>query len=91
MDTKELEKIFKIFASKRRLDIINLLRRKEAISLNEIAREIKLSLKSTSKHLRILYSVDIVEREYKNLEIYYKLADAQNAFLKKVINLTGYR
>ena len=87
MDTKELEKIFKIFASKRRLDIINFLRKKKTASLNEIAREIKLSIKSTSKHLRILYSVDIVERENKGLEIFYRMANVQNAFLRKIINL----
>jgi DNA-binding transcriptional ArsR family regulator len=89
MNTKELEKIFKIYASKRRLDIINLLIKKKTASLNEIAREIKLSIKSTSKHLRILYSVGLLEREYKGLEIQYKLADVKDKFIKNILNLIG--
>lgn len=91
MNTKELEKIFKIFASKRRLDVINLLRSKKEASLNEIAREIKLSIKSTSKHLRILYSANLLEREYKGLEIQYKLAGIQDKLLKNILNLITNR
>lgn len=85
MNTKELEKILKVLASKRRLDIIKLLRNKRKMPLSDIAEEIKLSGKSTSKHLRILYSAGLLEREFMGLEIYYSLSAVNNEIARDVI------
>lgn len=86
MNTKELEKILKVLASKRRLDIIKLLKQKRKIPLTEIAKEIKLSKKSTSKHLRILYSTGFLEREFIGLEVSYSLAIANEKITRFIIN-----
>ncbi|MEK9179998.1 MAG: metalloregulator ArsR/SmtB family transcription factor [Patescibacteria group bacterium] len=83
---KELEKIFKGLANRRRLAILRLLKSKKELSVADIAREIKLSFTSTSKHLRILNQLDILDRRQENLTVYYRLADPLPAVVKMVIS-----
>lgn len=86
-NTKELEKILKALASKRRLDVLKYLKRNREASVSEIAKEIKLSLKATSKHLRILYAINLLERENRNLMVYYQIAyPVNNPIVEKVLN-----
>ena len=74
MSEKELEKILKALANKRRLLILRLLKHRKSVSVGDIARHIKLSIKATSKHLSILYSAGIVEREQISLSVLYSFA-----------------
>jgi DNA-binding transcriptional ArsR family regulator len=71
---KELERELKALANKRRLAIIKFLRQNKEATVGDIAEAIKLSFKSTSKHLAVLKAVDIVEYEQRSLSYYYKLA-----------------
>lgn len=73
---KELEKILKGLASKRRLAIIRLLIKTKEMTVADIAEKIKLSFKSTSKHLGILHQLDILDRRQVNLNMYYRLSDS---------------
>ncbi len=68
---KDLVKIFKALGNKRRLNIISFLKKKRIASVGEIATVIKLSLTSTSKHLNILYSLGLLDKEQRNLQIFY--------------------
>ena len=83
---KDLEKILKVLANRRRLAIINCLKKNKEIKVGDIADEIKLSLKSTSKHLIQLFNAGIVEREQKGLLMYYKLSSDQNNIVKYIIS-----
>lgn len=83
VEIKNLEKILKILANKRRLVIICFLKKKSEARVGDIAEAINLSLTSTSKHLIQLFNADILERNQKNLEVWYKLAPRQN-------NVVGY-
>ena len=74
MDETKIEKILKAVASKRRLSILKQLRSRKETPVNTIARQIKLSFRSTSKHLAILYASDLVEREQKSTLVYYRLS-----------------
>ncbi|MFH1866934.1 MAG: metalloregulator ArsR/SmtB family transcription factor [Patescibacteria group bacterium] len=79
MSTSNLERIFKVLASKRRLAIIQLLSKKEEMSVGDIADTIKLSLKATSKHLIILRQARFIEREQKKfVGLYSMLSDLDN-------------
>lgn len=71
---KELEKILKVLANKRRLAILKYLKHHREATVSAIATAIKLSLKSTSKHLTILSSIDVLEKEQRSLQVYYGLA-----------------
>lgn len=90
MNSKELEKILKVLASRRRLDIIRFLKNKRGVTVGDIAQEIGLSFKSTSKHLRILYSADILERDNNSLEGYYRLAEIDNEVIKRIVKSITY-
>ena len=86
MDTREMEKTLKVLASQRRLDIIRLLKQKRKIPLADIARKIKLSRKSTSKHLRLLYSAGYLERNFMGLDVCYSLAAINDKITRFIIS-----
>ena len=84
---RELERVLKALANRRRLAIVKYLKKQGEKSVGDIASEIKLSFKSTSKHLRILSAVDIVDREQKSLQMFYSLAKNQKPAAKHIISL----
>ncbi|TAL49012.1 ArsR family transcriptional regulator [Patescibacteria group bacterium] len=83
---KDIEKILKVLANKRRLAIIKLLKNRKEANVGEIAEGIKLSFKATSRHLLQLYAVDILEKEQRSLEIFYRLSANLNHIAKYVSN-----
>ena len=87
---KNLEKIFKGLANRRRLSIIKLLSTGKEFSVAEISDRIKLSFTSTSKHLRILNQLDILDRRQEGLVVYYKLAHPPSQLIKILISLFSY-
>jgi len=87
MNYKNLEKIYKALANHRRLAIIHYLNKGEKTNVSEIAEEIKLSLKSTSRHLQILKNIGLIEYEQKGLEKFYYLPEKKNIFIKQFLSL----
>ena len=83
---KETEKILKALANRRRLAIIKYLNKTKKASVGDISEEIKLSFKATSKHLSVLYSADIVEREQIGMTMIYKLSNPLHSVLKLIIS-----
>jgi len=69
----ETEKTLKAVANRRRLAILNCLKSRKESSVGAIARQIKLSFRSTSKHLSILYASGMLDREQRNVSMFYKL------------------
>lgn len=84
---KELEKILKALANRRRLAILKYLKVKKEAPVAEIAHEIKLSFKATSKHLGVLLVVDVVDKEQRGLQMFYRLADNQKSSAKRILDL----
>jgi DNA-binding transcriptional ArsR family regulator len=75
MKEKELERMFKAFANKRRLAIIRYVRKQREASVGDIASEIKLSFNATSKHLLLLSAANILDKEQRSLQMFYRIAD----------------
>lgn len=71
---KELERILKALANRRRLAIVQTIRKRKEASVGNIATEIKLSFRATSKHLSVLSGAGIVEREQRGTQMLYCLA-----------------
>lgn len=84
---KELERTLKALSNKRRLAIIKYLKKNQPSSVGEIAKEIKLSFKATSKHLGILSINDIVEKNQQSLQMFYELSVNQKPAAKHIISL----
>jgi len=85
--TKEFERILKALANRRRLAIIQHLKKHREATVGDIAEIIGLSLKATSKHLGILFAADIVEREQRSLQMWYSLSHNQKPAAHCIINL----
>ena len=66
-------KIFKALGNEGRLRILKMLFRGEEYTVSEIASEIKISLKSTSKHLISLCNMGFLESTGKMGRVYYKI------------------
>ena len=87
MREKDLERTLKAIANKRRVAILQLLKKKKRMFVGEIADAISLSFKATSKHLNILFAVDFVEREQVSLQMYYQLASEQSKLIKTLLSV----
>lgn len=72
-EIKDWTKIFKGFGNENRLKILKILYPANELPVSEISAKIKLSLKSTSKHLIQLSQLNILESEGKKGQVYYQI------------------
>ncbi|OHA88990.1 MAG: hypothetical protein A3C70_00570 [Candidatus Zambryskibacteria bacterium RIFCSPHIGHO2_02_FULL_43_14] len=76
MKERDLERILKALANKRRLVIISFLKKDKEANVGEIAGAIHLSFKSTSRHLAVLFGAGILDKEQRSSEVFYRLNDS---------------
>ena len=86
MNEKETEKILKALANKRRTTIVKLLMKRKRASVGSLASGIKLSFNATSKHLKILFTANILDREQEGLEMYYRISEDIPNFANIIIS-----
>ena len=84
---KELEKQLKALANARRLKILKYLDKANKASVSDIAKEIKLSFKSTSRHLAVLRAAEMVLPDQQSLMVFYSLANPKAAIVRQVLDL----
>lgn len=84
---KEYEKTLKALANRRRLQILKYLKDKKQATVTDITGHLKLSFKSTSKHLAVLFGAGIVDKEQKSLSMFYCLAEPLPKIAKQVTDL----
>jgi DNA-binding transcriptional ArsR family regulator len=87
MGDKELERVMKAFANKRRIAIVRFVRKSKEAPVGEIADEIRLSFRATSKHLANLLAADIVDKEQRGLQIFYKISKDISPSVQKILSL----
>lgn len=87
MKDNDLEHLLKALANRRRLAIVKILKEKKKATVGNIAGQIELSFRATSKHLQILYVADIVDREQSGLSVLYKLNSPHSLIKSILINL----
>ncbi len=87
MKNKELERILKALANRRRLYIVSFLKKRKEAAVGDISEQIKLSFRSTSKHLGILAAAGILEREQRSVQMYYKIAPDIPASARTVLSV----
>ena len=85
MNSKELIKIFKALGNERRFSILKHLSVKEELTVGSISELINLSFKSTSRHLSVLISADLVKVRQVNLNRFYSINDS--GFPKQILDL----
>ncbi len=84
---KELERNLKALANKRRLAVLKYLKRTKKASVGDIAAEIKLSFKATSRHLSVLTNAGILEKEQEGLTMWHRLSPGKEPIVAKVLEL----
>jgi len=87
MKEKELERSLKALANKRRLAIVRVIKKEKEASVGDIAGEIKLSFNATSKHLGILASANILEKEQRSLQMFYRIAEDLPEVARRIISI----
>lgn len=87
MNIKELERLLKALANRRRLAILKYLKKNREASVGEVASEIRLSFKATSKHLSILSAVDIIEKEQRSLQVFYRLSSSAPSVIRRILTI----
>jgi len=76
---KELEKIFKGVANKRRIQVVELLYRRPELSLIEIAEELDVDIKLLSEHVRKLVYAGLVIKRHDGNFVRHRLTDRGKA------------
>lgn len=84
---KQLEKILKALANRRRIMILKFIKKSSRASVGEVADAIKLSFKATSKHLMILANADVLEKEQVSLTMLYFLPKNNNPVISKFLSI----
>ncbi len=69
---KEAAELFKILSVDKRIEIIELLK-KAPLSVNALAKELKITQSAVSQHLRVLKGAGLVKDERRGYWIYYSL------------------
>ena len=85
-DTKNIEKMLKVLANYRRLEILRVLKSRKNVTVGEIAEIIKLSFKSTSRHLALLLASDLIDRNQISLQVYYTISLELPVLARQIIS-----
>ena len=87
MKDKELERLYKAFANRRRIAIVRMLQKGKEVSVGDIASAIKLSFNATSKHLSVLSAANMLDKEQRSLQIFYRIADELSDQARKALSI----
>jgi len=82
-------KVFKVLANSRRLKIMEMLLEKERLGVSTISHKLGLSFKSTSRHLCLLESGGLLEREQEGLFAFYKIKKDLKVAFRKLLEGTS--
>ena len=84
---KEWATIFRGMGNPNRLRIIKILSETGELSVSELAKELKITLKNTSRNLLILQNLGIVEFQGKIGRVYYSLNTRIERDIGQIINV----
>ncbi len=85
-DLKQIERTHKALANRRRLAILRHLQKEKEESVGRIARHLNLSFKATSRHLSILFSADLLDKNQRSTEIFYSIAKRIHRIVLETLN-----
>lgn len=71
---KHLEKLLRGLGNRRRLAILQLILKHKRLSVGDLAAGIKLSFRSTSRHLRLMRQLELLDHEQYGITVYYFLS-----------------
>ncbi|MDO8492419.1 MAG: winged helix-turn-helix domain-containing protein [bacterium] len=78
---RKLERVVKGFSNHRRIEILELLKRKPELSVMEIAEELKINFKTASEHIRRLAIAGLVIKRSEGPAVCHKLTSTGSSIL----------
>ena len=84
-DLKQWEIVFKGLGNSNRLRILQLLKSKGTMSVTELSEELDISFKNTSRNLRILANLDLVDAKGKHDRVFYEVSPRLEGEVQKVL------
>lgn len=85
MRLRELEHMFRILSGRKRLEIVRLMLDSKQRAVGDIAVQVRLSLKSASKHVVLLAHVGLLERRRVGYSMYYRIVDDTPHYLESIL------
>ncbi|KKW19776.1 MAG: Transcriptional regulator, MarR [Parcubacteria group bacterium GW2011_GWA2_51_10] len=82
MDYRHLERRVKGFSNHRRIQILELLRKKPELSVEEISEELRINFKTGSEHIRRLAIAGLVLKRNAGHSVRHKLTRRASQVLK---------
>ncbi len=82
LQERKLERIVKGFANHRRIQMMVLLSDEPELSLADVARKLKINMKTASEHLRRLAIPGLVYKRYRNANVLHTLSPLGGSILK---------
>ncbi len=79
---RNLERVVKGFANHRRIQILDLLRMRPELSIDEIATALRINFKTASEHVRRLAIVGLVLKRNEGHNVRHKLTARAERILK---------
>ena len=79
---KQLERVVKGFSNHRRIQIMDLIKRRPELSVEEITNELKINFKTASDHIRRLAIAGLVLKRYEGNNVRHKLTSAGKSILE---------
>jgi DNA-binding transcriptional ArsR family regulator len=73
MEWKKVARITKGFANERRLEILNLLKKRPELSVEEIAETLDANIKTVSEHTRRLVLAGLLMKRYEGRYVRHKV------------------
>ena len=86
-DTRQLERVIKGFANRRRIQILVLVKKRPELSVAEISDELNLNYENASDHIRKLAIAGLVLKRYQGTEVRHRLTERGEAALSFCISL----
>lgn len=88
IDLKQWAIIHRGLGNPNRLRILKLLNEHDEMSVTELADELGISFKNTSRNLQILLNLDLVQYQGKKDRVYYSLNAHMIDTIKTILRLT---
>jgi DNA-binding transcriptional ArsR family regulator len=87
VNEREWEKVLKALSNKRRMRIVAFIKRRKRANVGDVAKHIKLSFRSTSKHLSVLEKAGILDKNQVGLYIFYSLTASPSVVFRVLFDL----
>ena len=78
--------MLKALANRRRLAILRFVVKEKQVNVGRMAEEIKLSFKSTSKHLAVLVAAGVLDKEQSSSQVFFYLSPTMHRLAGKTIS-----